>query len=67
MQCTIDEIRLGVLGDLQATYKLLLNIHELHCITVFGVTRHAWAGIKVAAQQLETEKKCNCVACANQE
>ena len=35
-KCTIDEIRLRVISDLQENYKIYMNIHDLLCISVYG-------------------------------
>ena len=35
-KCTIDEIRLRLIRDLQESYKLLVNIHKLLCVSVYG-------------------------------
>ena len=34
-KCTIDEVRLRVISDLQENYKKCMNIHELLCIGVY--------------------------------
>ncbi len=35
-KCTIDEIRLRVISDLQEIYEAFMNIHELYCTAVYG-------------------------------
>ena len=34
-KCTVDEIRLRVISNLQENYKKRMNIHELLCIDVY--------------------------------